>query len=65
MPAAPLTCHPEAGGTAEQASSLVKIIEQMNHPHVGNGAIKLLLVLVSSSVEKQQNSIVKNYRSPK
>lgn len=64
VPAA-LTWHPEAGGTAEQASSLVRILEQMNHPHVDNGAIKLLLVLVSSSVEKRQNCIVKNYRSPK
>lgn len=31
----------------------VRVIQQMNHPHVDNGVVKLLPALVSSLVERQ------------
>ena len=46
---------PGAGWTREQGGRQpeVKIIQQMNHPHVDNGVVKLLPDLVSSLVENQ------------
>lgn len=50
-----LPCYSGAGWTSELVGSLNRIIEQMNHPRVDNGGIKLLLGLVSSLGEKHQN----------